>query len=62
MTHDQAEELVFDLIQAVRNYERAEKSSIRYHRQEYEALRDKAIALLSSPDRAQNNEQESQGQ
>jgi len=47
MSKEEAEAMVFDLIEAVKDYERADRYSSRYYRQEYETQRDRLIAALT---------------
>lgn len=51
MTHDAATELVFELIDAVRSYENAQKADRKYYREDYEKVREKVISALTSAER-----------
>lgn len=46
MTREDAIDLVFELVSAVRDYER---TSNRYYRNEYEEVRERVINALSDP-------------
>lgn len=47
MTKEQAEDLVQEFSQAVVDYERCESHSVKYYREEYQAVRAKLINALT---------------